>query len=177
MNFSNIFKWVLTILLFVSACFDIYSTFINSNFISLESNIFFLGGAKIWILIIIKLVFMGLISWVLFHPNKITKGDFAKFFYIHLAVLLISIQFYAGFNNLSIQKDITEIVNEELNETYTPSEIPTEIIEEVFTADKKMAKAAYLKLIFNLFYLPFGLALISFKLFEIIFGFEKPIKI
>lgn len=170
MDKSLFLKWLLIFLLFLSCGFDIYSTISDMNFLVLESNFLFNFVGSIWIIILFKILFCLGLSLTLFFSDFVAKENIAKFFYIHMIILFICLQFFAGYNNLVSKENATVYLNNKLNESYEkPSEIPEEIIEKHIALSAKDESKFYILFMIQVFYLPFLLGLISFWLWENIF--------
>jgi len=169
MNKKKITIYSLIILLVVSALFDVYSTIINKNFISLEANPLFLLFSSIIPLIIVKLVFIGfLIPVFLLNSVKLNKRHIGMF-WISLILVVSIVQIFAGFNNLSIHNEIVDDVNNRLNTTYEAGEIPAEIIESTYKADENVAVGKYAFLVFVVVYNPLLICLLSYFIHEVLF--------
>lgn len=139
----------------------------HKNFLVLESN-FLYKSLGIFGVICVKFIICGLIS-LTFYKANLQKTPFSQFFYVQLVVLLIFIQILAGLNNFHAKESIKEQLNENLGTNYSVSDVPKEAIEKYFVPTQQKKTSLYASFMAISLYLPFILALISFKLWELMY--------
>ena len=170
MDKSRFLKWLLIFLLLASCGLDIYSTISDSNFLVLEGNFAAHLVGSIWPILIFKILFCIGLCIALSLPALLAKSNFAKFFYIHIIVLLIFLQTVAGVNNIIAKHDVKDFLNENTDANYEkPADIPKEVIKEHVALPKETASVVYIGMMARVFYFPFALGLLSFWLWEMIF--------
>jgi hypothetical protein len=164
-------KVILLILFFLSGLFDIFSTIYHKNFLVLESNLIS-GISTIWIAIIFKLLVIVALSAIIIKDKVLMNTNFSRYFYIHLIVCFTIIQFMAGANNLIAQTVITHTVNEQTGMNYSISQVPQHEVVR-FVVPKQMSMLMYFQMIMQNLILPLGLALVSFKLYQMLYEVDK----
>jgi len=155
-------KWGLLILLYASVLIDIFTTFFRKNYLVLESNGFF--SVTSYIVIFLKFIIPLFLWYELFYLIQDKKK--LKYFIITIIVLLICIQFYAGYNNIKIQQSVYNSVIEKNPELIgTPiGDIPMVEIQK-FALANDLAMKKYLKLIMVMLYYPLFTAFTSFWIY------------
>ena len=164
----NVVLYSLVFLLVISGMFDLFSTFWHPNFVGLESN--FLGSSAVSFVVIvcIKLGLTILLSVMLFKSSEFVKSDFIKYFYVHMSLLIIFAQLYAGYSNIMIKDQIMKVSNQELGTNYTnPSQVTSETVH-LFVPSEKVSKKVYISVISMFMYIPLFFGLLSFKLWQIL---------
>lgn len=161
-------KIILITLLVISGCFDLLSTLWHPNFLGLESNFGFVmsGMTGLYLLCFFKVSITLFFVIVLFKTNTFASTDFTKFFYVHIIILLVFIQLFAGFNNMLLKEKVVEKSNEVLGTNYTsPSEVPKAVVQE-FVPENEDKLFFYFQTMGLILYLPLFLGLVSFKFWE-----------
>lgn len=170
MKQKNIIR-ILIVILFASAIIDTLSTVRYQNFTIAESNIVYSLTGSITIVIIIKFLINTLMALSITYPKYLAKTNFAKFFYIHFIIIIIFAQTTVGIVNSYQISKVTEAVNiirveQDLEPYANPGEVPKEMVKLAVPEDKKFVTKQYFKMAGLIIYLPFFLALISFKVWD-----------
>ena len=173
MDKRQIIKWSLITFLCLSALFDLYSTLLNKNFLSLEANpIFVLFTSSVLPIIGIKLLLCFLVSRY-FLKSVENKRRYIGIFWISFILVISVVQVFAGVNNLSIHEKVTNDVNTRFNTSYTASEIPKEVIESTYKVEERVAVLQYFYLVFIAIYYPLIISLSSYFIHEVLFNEKK----
>jgi hypothetical protein len=160
----NRIKLFLISALILTAVFDITTTVSNTAFLAFEGNLIFLLFKNVASLFLVKIIAVSLIGFLFFNKNQ-SKSDLYQFFMIYMILAIIFLQIFAGFNNISVKRQIVSVINHNTNQTYTTATVPAEEIAKI-APEAKLLMSKYLQMISMNLLAPLFLALSSFILYQ-----------
>lgn len=141
--------WILSILLVLSACFDVLTTVTGK--MQFEANPIFLLGLGIVVMLFIKAFFTFWIIYLLgkSYFNSKAYKSFHIYMLITVIVMLIALQIFAGVNNVLVSESI-------------PDDTPSPV-----SVDEKLGQLqSYLAFMLVFYAFPLCISLVSFACFR-----------
>jgi hypothetical protein len=161
LTWKNKTKHILAFLLVFTALLDLYSTFKYKNFIALEMNPIYMFTGSAFLLFIAKILIIGGAVWWLYFCHNFKR--IYQYGAIYVIIWCILGQGAAGYLNIQNHKDTADALGFE-----NPGDIPLETIEKYKPSNESMLKN-YSLIVLLLGYIPAFIALLSFKMWEIIY--------
>jgi len=107
MNKPRVIRWLLIFFLLASCFVDIYATISDPNFLVLEGNFVANIIGSVYPVVLFKIFFCVALAVAISLPKFLAKSNFAKYFYIHIIVLLTFLQLVAGASNIVAKQQVT----------------------------------------------------------------------